>query len=136
MTRFLPLALALPLLAGCAASAMETAKGEDLSDRDQRRMAAMLAGRVPGEPQSCITLRPTTRTSIIGDRMVLYRNGSTVYANDFNGLCPPLHSDATLVTSTPSNQLCAGDIATVREPTSGASFGSCAYGEFTPYRPE
>jgi hypothetical protein len=135
MARFIPLALALPLLAGCAANAMESASGDDLSERDQRRMAVLLDDKVPGEPESCITLRPTTQSSIIGDRMVLYRNGTTVYANDFDGQCSNLRSDSTIVTSTPSNRLCSGDIAEIRDPHSGISFGSCAYGEFTPYRP-
>jgi hypothetical protein len=135
MLRFAPLALTLPLLAGCTANAMENASDQPLSERDQRRMEAMIGDRVPGEPVNCIPLRPTTQSSIIGNRMVLYRNGPVVYANDFDGVCPTLRSDATLVVDTVTSQLCSGDIAQIRDPHSGVSFGSCVFGEFVPYRP-
>ncbi len=134
MKTLLTLALAAPLLAGCAAQAMDTGDESALSERDQRRMAAMIGDREAGEPETCIQLRPTTQSTIIGNRAVLYRNGATVYYNDFRGLCPTLRSSATIVTSTPSNRLCSGDIAQIVDTNSRISFGSCAFGEWIPYR--
>ncbi|QLC25564.1 hypothetical protein HFP57_11400 [Parasphingopyxis algicola] len=133
------MAFALPLLAGCAASAMEASNsGADaLSERDERRMAALLDGKTPGDSQPCINTRPTTQTSIIGNQMILYRVGPVVYRNDLDGMCPTLRSESTLVSQRyGSSQLCSGELVEVRDPYSGASFGSCALGEFTPYRPE
>lgn len=139
MVRLIPLALLAPLLAGCTANAMETsnAQADPLSERDQRRMANLLDGKIPGDPQSCITTRPTTQSSIIGNRAILYRQGAVVYRNDLDGICPTLNSDSVLVSQRyGSSQLCSGEIVQVRDPHSGVSFGSCVLGEFTPYRDE
>ncbi|RED17178.1 hypothetical protein [Parasphingopyxis lamellibrachiae] len=139
MVRFIPVALLAPLLAGCTANAMETsnAQADPLSERDQRRMAALLDGKAPGDSQPCITTRPTTQSSIIGNQAILYRVGRTVYRNDLDGMCPTLTSDSTLVVQRyGSSQLCSGEILQIRDPHSGASFGSCVLGEFTPYREE
>lgn len=139
MVRLIPMALLVPLLAGCTANAMETSNGQadPLSERDQRRMANLLDGKVPGDPQPCITTRPTTQSSIIGNRAILYRQGAVVYRNDLDGMCPTLNSDSVLVSQRyGSSQLCSGEVVQVRDPHSGASFGSCVLGEFTPYRNE
>ena len=139
MVRLIPMALAIPLLAGCTANAMEThdAGAETLSERDQRRMTALLDGKTPGDPQPCINTRPNTQSSIIGNQMILYRVGSTVYRNDLDGVCPTLRSTSTIVSQRyGSSQLCSGELVQVRDPLSGAGFGSCALGEFIPYREE
>jgi hypothetical protein len=139
MIRLIPMALLAPLLAGCIANAMEASNGQadTLSERDERRMATLLDGKTPGDPQSCITTRPTTQSSIIGNQAILYRQGSVVYRNDLDGLCPTLRSESTLVIQRyGSTQLCSGEILEIRDPHSGASFGSCVLGEFTPYRNE
>jgi hypothetical protein len=139
MARLIPLALLAPLIVGCTANAMETsgAQADPLSERDQRRMAALLDGKTPGDSQPCITTRPTTQSSIIGNQAILYRVGRTVYRNDLDGMCPTLTSDSTLVVQRyGSSQLCSGEILQIRDPHSGASFGSCVLGEFTPYRDE
>lgn len=138
MVRFIPLALTLPLLAGCAASAMETASADPsaLSDRDQRRMATLLDDKIPGDTQSCINTLPSTQSSIIGDQAILYRVGSVVYRNDLGSTCPTLNSNSTIaMRRINSRQLCSGEIFQVVDPQSGVSFGSCVLGEFTPYRP-
>ena len=139
MVRFIPMALLAPLLAGCTANAMETsnAQADPLSERDQRRMANLLDGKIAGDPQSCITTRPTTQSSIIGNQAILYRQGAVVYRNDLDGICPTLTSDSVLVSQRyGSSQLCSGEVVQVRDPHSGVSFGSCVLGEFTPYRNE
>ncbi|MEM8695760.1 MAG: hypothetical protein AAGE05_07025 [Pseudomonadota bacterium] len=139
MVRILSMALVMPLLAGCAANAMEAsnAEADALSERDERRMAALLDGKTPGDPQPCITTRPNTQSSIIGNQAILYRQGAVVYRNDLDGLCPALRSTSTVVSRRyGSSQLCSGEVLEVRDPYSGASFGSCVLGEFTPYRDE
>ena len=139
MVRLIAMAVALPLLAGCAANAMEANSegAETLSERDQRRMDNLLDGKTPGDPQSCIHTRPNTQTSIIGNQAILYRVGGTVYRNDLDGMCPTLRSTSTLVMQRyGSSQLCSGEVVQVRDPYSGAGFGSCVLGEFTPYREE
>ena len=58
----------------------------------------------------------------------------TVYVNRPSGGCVNLRSGYALRTSTTSTQLCRGEIATVFDPVSGAEWGSCALGDFVPYR--
>jgi hypothetical protein len=97
-------------------------------------MDAMIGDRVAEGTVSCISVRPTTHSSIIGNKAILYRNGNTVYSNDLDGRCPILRSDSAVVSRTITNRLCSGDILQVVEPTSRTSFGSCTLGEFTAYR--
>ena len=40
-----------------------------------------------------------------------------------------------LVTRSQGSQLCRGDIGTVTDMTSGMVVGSCALGDFVPYKP-
>lgn len=139
MVRLIPMTLALPLLAGCAANAMETdnASADSLSERDQRQLAAMLDGKTPGNPQHCITTRPNTRSTVIGRQSVLYTNGGTVYRNDLRGGCPSLRPTSVIVTQRySSNRLCSGEILQIRDPARGTWTGSCTLGEFVPYRSE
>jgi len=139
MVRFIPMALLAPLLVGCTANAMEASHSasDSLSEHDQRRMSALLNGKTPGDPQPCITTRPNTQSSIIGNQAILYRVGRTVYRNDLDGACPILRSSSTLVSQRyGSSRLCSGEIMQIMDPHSGVSFGSCVLGEFTPYRAE
>ena len=59
---------------------------------------------------------------------------SRVYVNRPTGGCPSLDGGRFLITRSPTGNLCAGDIVSVREPGPGPDVGSCALGDFTPYR--
>jgi hypothetical protein len=96
--------------------------------------AGKLAGRTPGKPVSCISDFDRDRAS------ALYPDGSIVFEGRSGRVylnhpanCPFLGRDRLIVDRTPTSQLCKGDIFEVRDQTTPIVYGSCAYGEFTPY---
>ncbi len=94
-----------------------------------------LAGRSEGPAVSCINQRGLRGNRSLGEGVILFEGrGDTLYVNRPAAGCPVLDFGRALVTRTTSTQLCRGDIATVVDPISGFSHGSCALGDFTPYR--
>lgn len=126
------LALTLLPLAACT----QTTAGEPrLSDREARDLARALDGKVPGEPQSCITSYRGSDLRALGDNTLIYKvNKDLVYRNTLNGPCSGLSMGDTLVLRRVTSQYCRGDIATVVNLPSGTQTGSCALGDFVPYR--
>lgn len=126
-------------LAGTGAALIATAAigqaGGRVFERDLKLMDNWLGDKQPGAPVSCIPQRQIRATYYVGDKTILYRmTNKLVYRNDPAGGCPGLNSSAALVTQTPTGQLCRGDIARVRDFGLGFSIGSCALGDFVPYR--
>ncbi|MDQ8756992.1 hypothetical protein RCO27_12210 [Sphingosinicella sp. LHD-64] len=98
------------------------------------KAAEALAGRTAGTPVSCVNLRDLRGNRSIGDGAILFEGaGNIAYVNRPAGGCPDLGAGRTLVTRTPSGQLCRGDIARVVDLTSGVEYGSCGLGDFVPY---
>ena len=98
-------------------------------------LAAMVAGRIAGPSVSCISLLPNTHSRIVDRYAVVYDGPGRLYVNDFDGQgCSALRKDRTLVTVTPSSQLCSGDIIRVVDPVQRFDYGSCGLGKFTPYK--
>jgi len=127
------LALMLLPLAACAQST--TASEPRLSEREARDLARALDGKVPGEPVSCITSQRSSDLRALGDNTLIYRvNKDLVYRNTLNGACRGLSMGDTLVLRRVTSQYCRGDIATVVNLPSGSQTGSCALGDFVPYR--
>jgi len=126
------------LLAGCmtaSVSAQPSAAAAERHAKDEVKLAKALEGKIAGEPVSCINLRNVRSTKSYGDATMLYVVSSRlVYRNDPPGGCP-MRDDRTIITRTPTNMLCRGDIAQIKDLTSGFGFGGCSLGEFVPYRP-
>jgi len=121
--RWLLLLFALPAAAG--------AVGQPDQPGEQ---AALLRDRTAGEPRSCINPREILGTSTVGEASILYRTSSgTIYRNDPPGGCAGLRPNMALVSYRPKVQLCEGDIVQIRDPQTGAEFGSCTLGRFTPF---
>lgn len=119
-------------VAGCAPTAPVERTAEARTHLDK-----VLAGRVAGPPQNCINQFRARDMITIDDNTVVFKVGSSYYRNDFRGTgCSQLsRPGAAMVTRTPSGtQLCSGDIVTVNDTASGMMLGSCAFGEFVPYR--
>lgn len=129
MNRIILIPLAV-LAASCTAPPpeMTAAQREDLSQ--------VLAGRTALPPLSCISRTRLGGNRGYGEEAILfgYPNDRTVYVNQPPGGCPKLTRFRALRTSSPSLQLCSGDIVTVFDPSSGIEYGGCGLGEFTPYR--
>jgi hypothetical protein len=120
------------MLAGTAAISRDWS---GISDRDQKIMDQWLAGKTPGRPVACIPLNQVRSSQYVGDRTILYRmSRNLVYRNDPPGGCPGLGNGRGLITRTPSTQLCRGDIALVQDFVTRMPGGSCAMGDFVPYR--
>lgn len=117
-------------LTGCA-----TAPDPAAVARAEAEFQQLIAGKVAGAPISCLSRTRSADMIVIDDSRIAFRNGSSVYVNDFRGgQCGRLGSGHyTLVTRSFGGGLCSGDIAEVMDLQTGTSVGSCALGEFIPY---
>lgn len=121
-------------VAGLTACATASAPPQRTAD-DQARLDRLLAGKTPGEPRRCLPMYRTRDMVVIDDYTIVFRDGRTIYINQPLGGCSRLgHGNYALVTRTFNSELCRGDIAQVVDPTSGVFAGSCAMGDFIPYR--
>ena len=128
--------IALPILLGaCATAGMAKDNDPELSEKQKAALDSALAGRVAGKPQSCISLTQRANLQVISDDVLLYKAGRTIYYNRVIGRCSGLSFGRTLVTNVFGGQLCRGDIARVADLQAGMLTGSCALGDFVPYRP-
>ena len=99
----------------------------------EAKLQQLLKGHTPGKPVSCVSQTPSMTSTTIEGIGIVYRRGSTLYVNRFDQGCPSLNTFNTIVTRTPSNQLCRGDIARIVDLTTRMEGGSCVFSEFTPY---
>lgn len=121
-----------PLLLGACAGSYEPPR---LTEKQTAELEKALAGKVAGEKQNCIPMRPQSSFRAISGNVVLYRmSGSLIYRNDLLGSCPGLTRGDTLILRTIGSQYCRGDIVSSADLTTGMRTGSCALGDFTPYR--
>lgn len=116
--------LALGLAA--AASAAPKLTGE-------AKLQRMLKGYTAGAKTSCISLAPSMDSTKIEGVGMVYGRGRTLFVNRFDRGCPSLDAFRSIVTRTPSTQLCRGDIARVVDLTTRIEGGSCVFGDFTRY---
>jgi len=124
------------LLLAAAVSSCSTVPPEPRSARAEAHLQTMLSGRVANQPMTCLPHYRADNMVVIDDNTVLFRNGRTVYRNDFQGgTCSRLGSGfyALLTRSSGGTGLCRGDIAEVVDTTSGMQVGSCVLGDFVPY---
>jgi hypothetical protein len=102
----------------------------------EAHLQTLLNGRVPGPPVSCLPDYRSNDMIVVDDSTVVFKDGRTVYRNDFQGgSCSRLGSGnyALLTRRTGGIGLCRGDIAEVKDLTNGITVGSCVIGDFTPY---
>ncbi|MDT9599492.1 DUF6491 family protein [Sphingosinicella rhizophila] len=120
------------LLAGCASEQ----KSMEVQRDDEARLASALAGySQSGPPVSCVNSRDLQGNRSIGEHAIIFESfGNTLYVNRPRDGCPEITSTRALRTRTTSSRLCSGDLASVFDPSTGAEYGGCALGDFTPYR--
>lgn len=98
------------------------------------KAAKALAGRTAGKPESCIRLHDVRSSQIVDESAIIYEISRKRWMVNFPaGGCAALRSDRAIVTRTPSDQLCRGDIARIIDPPAPIEFGSCGLGDFVPY---
>ncbi len=124
---------ALALTACAPADYSAGDRAPQLTEKQQAKLDKKLAGRVPGEPVSCIWQARNLNYTAISDDVLIYERGNTVYVNQPYGGCNGAE-DYALVTRNTTSRLCSGQIAHVADLQLGMNVGSCALGKFTPYR--
>lgn len=105
-----------------------------LSADDRAELAEELAGRVPGEPVSCVRRADLGSSRTFGDAVVFDGPGSTLYLNRLGPGCSGLALGRSIKVRSTGSSMCRGEIAFSFEPVSGAEYGSCPIGDFVPYR--
>jgi hypothetical protein len=119
------------LLAACTGSY----EPRPLTDKQTAKLDEALAGKVAGEKTSCINREPQTNLTVISNNVLLYRVSRTlVYKNELIGSCSGLTAGDTLITRSFGSQMCKGDMATTANLQNGITTGTCALGDFVPYR--
>lgn len=124
------------LFLAAALGACSTAPEPGRSAQAQAHLQKLLAGKVAGKPISCLPHYRANDMVVIDDNAVAFRDGRTVYLNDFQGgTCSNLGSGfyALLTRTFGGTGLCRGDIAQVIDTSTGMTVGSCAMGDFVPY---
>lgn len=97
--------------------------------------ADLLAGRVPGPPQSCITSNTSENLHALDTQTLAYGSGRTIYINRLASSCPAVGPLNTLIV-VPGlpGEYCRNDRIRGNEPGSIIPGPSCNLGEWVPYR--
>lgn len=120
-------AVAAALLAAPALQAEDREMSEG-----EAKLAKMLEGRVAGDPQSCVYMRPTTKLTVIDGTALVYKSGRTLYVNIPRN-AEDIDDRDTLVTRRSSSSLCRTDIVTTQDRSIGFYTGNIFLGDFVPY---
>ena len=121
---------------GLAACATAMDQPDQRSANAQATYDKALAGKTAGRAEKCLSLQRSNDMTVIDDDTILYRDGRTTYVNKTLGTCNLLSRGSyALVTRSSGSQLCRGDIGTVTDVSTGVTVGSCALGDFVPYKP-
>jgi len=130
--------ISLLAAAGISLAACETADFQPAqrSAQAQATYDKLLAGKTAGRAAKCLPLQRSNDMVVIDDDTILYRDGRTTHVNQPLGGCNRLgRGSYALVTRSTGSQLCRGDIANVVDLSTGVTVGSCALGDFVPYKP-
>jgi hypothetical protein len=126
--------LIIAAVAGCTASSTRmtvTAQADA-----QSRLNKLLAGKMPGKPQSCLASYRANDMIVIDDYTLAFRDGTNrVWINKPAGGCNLLSAGPyALVTRNMGGMgLCRGDIGQVTDTLNHTTVGSCVMGDFVPY---
>jgi hypothetical protein len=118
------LLLGLTVLVGCSRPVVP--RGADL--------AQTLAGRVAGQPQSCVSTQSASNLRVIDAATLGYGSGSTIYVNRLGGACPGLRELSTIIVEVHGGRYCRGDRFRAVELTGGIPGPVCILGDWVPYR--
>ena len=130
--RFIVSLAAIGLL-GTAVIAASPAQ-EERAAKEAAALEKAIAGKVAGKPVSCISLRDIDRSQNIGENAIIYRiSTNRFYVNKPRGGCSGLRDGRALITRSPTDRLCSGDVARVVDLTLGFEGPACILGEFIPY---
>ena len=133
MRRVVPI-LMIAAIAGCTAGS--TRMSVSAQAEAQTRLNTLLAGKVPGRPQSCLASYRANDMIVIDDYTIAFRDGTNrVWINKPPGGCNLLSAGpyALVTRNTGGLGLCRGDIGRVVDTLSHSEVGSCVFSDFVPY---
>jgi hypothetical protein len=94
-----------------------------------------IAGRVLGEPQSCINTNSAENLHPLDAQTIAYGYGRTIYINRLAAACPAVGElNALIVEPGLPGQYCRGDRIRSLEPGSIIPGPTCNLGDWIPYR--
>lgn len=102
----------------------------------QRAGAAdILAGRLAGPPQTCISTNSAENIHALDPQTLAYGYGRTIYVNHLLGPCPAIDVPNTIIVEAATgNQYCRGDRVRGREVGAIIAGPSCNLQDWVPYR--
>ena len=103
------------------------------SSTPDEKLEKEIGGWVASPPERCIDMRKVTSTNVYGDAMLFKVRSAIKYRTDSSG-CPAQRVGLTIVTNSDHGRLCSGDVVGLQDLENGTVEGSCAVGEFMPYR--
>ena len=124
------------LLVGASLASCAGAPQPGRSAKAEAHFQKLLAGKVAGQPLSCLPSYRQTDMVVIDDQTIAFRDGSRrVWVTNLRNSCSNLGSGhyALVTKQFGGSGVCRGDIAEVADLTSGITVGSCVFGDFTPY---
>jgi len=132
MTKSITLALAA--LAGLAAPLSATAQADAPQlTKGEMKLAEMLEGRVPGEPESCLSRRAQRDDiEVIDGTALVFGRGKTIWVS-VPRRPASLDDRDILVTRTFGSQLCTSDVISTLDSSGHFYNGNIFLGEFVPY---
>ena len=124
------------LLIGSAVVSCAVAPQPGRSAKAEAHFQKLLAGKVAGQPASCLPTYRSTDMVVIDDQTIAFRDGSRrVWVTNLRSGCSNLGSGhyALVTRQSGGSGVCRGDIAEVADLTNGITVGSCVFGDFVPY---
>ena len=97
-------------------------------------LAQALAGRVAGQPKSCVPVQSTSNLRVIDAATIGYGSGSTIYVNRLDGPCPGARELSTIIVEVHGSEYCRGDHFRAVDLTGTIPGPVCLLGDWVPYR--
>ena len=98
----------------------------------EQRLDKLLAGRVAGQPVSCISTYDSRDMEVLDKTALVFGHGNTIYVNR-PANAQDIDDDDILVTKTSTSQLCKLDIVTTVDRSGHFQTGFLNLNEFVPY---
>ena len=121
------------LAASALAAGIPAAAANDAAAQGEAKLAKILDGRVAGKPVQCLTSFQRREMQVVDRTALVFRDGDTLYVNRPDGVSFLTWSDVPVFKLWTSD-LCAMDIAQLRDRSTGMPGASMVMREFVPYR--
>jgi hypothetical protein len=96
--------------------------------------AQVIAGRIAGPPQSCISQFGSDHLYAIDPQTLAYGYGRTIYVNHLGAPCPGVEQSNILITESYGGMHCRGDRIRGSEPGAIIAGPVCILHDWVPYR--